>query len=240
MKWHRIALQAILICGLPLAAQEVIVTTPQGEAFLLEVSQDRTIADVVKVAEVFTTLASHPQRLLIEVDLDNQPCAETVRWDWSLKKHGQYMGTPRDFDAPLTQDEQNDIRFIITFLANRSLISIAAHRLDLEEAGDRIDRVHPLKFLMYVFTDEELKVGIRNIRGKGWVWGDFVGGLKESLATEARIGNLQPHQMQEFARQVKVDHAHLAPYVDQRNWDEFIDTLIVKVPRAGDHGRFDS
>jgi len=67
------------------------------------------------------------------------------------------------------------------------LISIAIAKGDLVAAGDRIDHVHPLRFLEAVFTDEELKVGIRNIRGKGWVWNHFVGGLKDSLSTEFNI-----------------------------------------------------
>jgi hypothetical protein len=157
-----------------------------------------------------------------------------------VKRHGQYLGYPRNYEVALTDAEKKDIYTIVTFLADQSLLSIAAHRSELEATGDRIDAIHPLNFLATVFTNEELKVGIRNIRKKGWIWGDFIGGIKEALATESKINNLREDQIKDFCKRVKIDPRVLfAPYKN-KNWDELIDTLIKKVPRAGQYDRYDS
>lgn len=173
---------------------------------------------------------------------DDNPTMEIARFfeDWDLKKHGQYLGTPRNYGASLSPEERNDIRYIVTFLADRSLVVIAAHRSNLEEAGDRIDHIHPLKFLMTVFTDEELKVGIRRIRGRGWIWNDFIGGIKASLITEAGMGNVNTNQAGDFARAVGVNVDLIAPALQRQDWEEFVDLLITHVPRKGDPGRYDN
>ena len=159
---------------------------------------------------------------------------------FASKKHGQFLGTPRDYFAPLMANETADIRHIVTSLANRSLVHLLANRGEFEAAGDRVDHVHPLKFLTVIFTDEELKVCIRNMRGRGWVWSNFAAGLTDSLATESNIDNLRVDQIYDFASTVEIDPSMIQPSLEQKRWEEFINLLIEHVPRKGDHGRYDS
>ncbi|MCB1181278.1 MAG: hypothetical protein KDK55_04575 [Chlamydiia bacterium] len=152
---------------------------------------------------------------------------------------GGYLGYPRDYYAPLNSTERSDIHYIITSLANRSLASILFHKSELEAAGDRIDHVHPLRFLECVFTTEEYKVGIRNIRGRGWIWGDFIGGIKSSLGVEADIDNLTHEMIYDFATTVQIKPGLILPEIQNRNWDKFVDLLIMHIPRKGDGNRYD-
>ena len=208
------------------------------------------------IQAVFTILALfvlhlpvHSEELLL-VDQEGRYC--TLELDnskeylfedagiFASKKHGQFLGVPRDYYAPLAANEIGDIRYIVTSLANRSLIHLLANRGEFEAAGDRVDHVHPLKFLMVIFTDEELKVCIRNMRGRGWVWGSFASGLTDSLATESSIDNLRIEHIYDFASTVEIDPNMIVPSVEQKKWEEFINLLIEHVPRKGDHGRYDS
>ncbi|MCH9610411.1 MAG: hypothetical protein S4CHLAM81_12860 [Chlamydiales bacterium] len=153
-------------------------------------------------------------------------------------KRGGPLGYPRDYSIGFSEEEFADIQFIVLTLADKSLVSIAKERYALESAGDRIDHVHPLNFLLAVFTNEELKVGVRNIRGKGWVWSNFVGGIKQTLSTEAQINNVMPF-LQDFTSKLEISVPVVLPAVRSKNWDLFIDQLIRYVPRKDDSGRYD-
>lgn len=204
---------------LPLLAANIVLLTP---GFSLDFSEEGSAC-------------------FFAIDSMEEPSAEAVGfWGWLTAKHGDFLGYPRNYHAPVTAGERADIHYIVTFLADKSLMTIAKHRSELEEAGDRINHLHPLRFLMTVFTDEKLKVAIRNIRSRGWVWDSFYGGLKESLITEASLQNLKPEQLQHFARTVDVSPSVLDPAIKKDDWDLFIDLLIKHVPRKGDHGRYDN
>ncbi len=109
----------------------------------------------------------------------------------------------------------------------------------LEAAGNRIDHIHPLRFLMTVFADDKLKVDIRNIRSKGLVWDHFVGGLKECLSTETSIGNVTMDQVLHFAKTLNLSPSLIADAVFSQMWDDFVDLLIMHIPRSGDYDRYD-
>ncbi len=230
---------ASLIFLMPLTteAKEVFVTLHE-ECFYLSVDEKATLEDVTKKIKAFAN--PEMNTVLIELPLKEDQWIEPVRWKLKAKRHGQNLGFSRDYFAQLHPSEHNDIRFIITFLANKSLISIAGHRGALEEAGDRIDHIHPLRFLLTVFSDEELKVGIRNIRGKGWVWGDFVSGIKESLSTEMYNQNMTDAHVLDFASRLGIKAHLITPAVKAGQWDDFIDILITEIPRKGDFRRYDS
>ena len=155
------------------------------------------------------------------------------------RQSGGPLGYPRDYAVGLSNDERRDIQFIVRTLADKSLVTIAKERYSIEAAGSRIDHVHPFNFLLAIFLDEELKVAIRNIRGKGWVWANFMSSLKQTLSTEMAIQNIFPH-LQDFAGKLSIDSQLIIPAVRSRNWDLLVELLIKHVPRNSDSGRYDS
>lgn len=233
--------------------ESVAVTNGSGECFFIEVDAKSTLKEVADKVAHLETGGKKSEKILVEMDFGRngygtseytpaclQPTSQDV-WNINAKKqHGQFLGTPRNYYISLTNQETGDIRYIITTLANRSLISIAKCRDSLQTAGDRIDHIHPLRFLFVVFSDEELKVGIRNIRGRGWIWGDFISGIKESLTTESSNNNMCDEYVIDFANQIGIDPNIILPAVHAQNWDALVEELIVHVPRKGDHSRFDS
>jgi len=217
-------------------AQEVLVNTPDGETFLFDIDPSESLGTLQnKIASLSNGKKSN---LLIEISEEK---SEGFDMDLAAaRSQGGYLGYPRNYYTEVSPEERADIRFIITTLANKSLISIAIAKGDLEAAGDRIDHLHPLRFLMTVFSDEELKVGIRNIRGKGWVWNHFVGGLKDCLAAEMYIGNMKDEYVVNFSQIVKIDPRIITPTIIDQKWDDFVDQLITHIPRQGDHNRYDT
>lgn len=164
----------------------------------------------------------------------------TIRWNnkKAERHNGKALGYPRDYSCGVTANEKENIHFIVKTLADKSLIVIAKERYSLEAAGDRIDHVHPLNFLLVIFSDEEMKVAIRNIRGKGWVWSNFLGGLKDTLNAESQIKNILPY-VNDFAAKLNIDPNLILPAIQSKNWDLLVDQLIHYIPRSGDSNRYD-
>lgn len=144
----------------------------------------------------------------------------------------------RNYLAPVTQKEAEDIGYIVRTLANKSLLQIKGHESSLKSAGDRIDHVHPFQFLACIFTNQELIVCMRNLQGRSWVWKDFLKGLSTSLTEEKARNNLAQYA-QDLASRIKVDVNLITPHIVASKWDKLVDTLIKYVQREGSGGRYD-
>lgn len=144
---------------------------------------------------------------------------------------------PRSYEAGVSASEAEDIAFILKSLANHSLAKLKGEESSLKRAGDRIDDVHPLQFFLCAFTNEELKVCLRNLEGRSWVWKDFLKGVTESLAQEHANDNLMPY-LNDFAAQLNIDPKVLMPSINGGKWERFVTTLISVVPRAPGSDRY--
>jgi len=144
----------------------------------------------------------------------------------------------RDYNQPVTKKEKQDLSYIINSLSQDSLISLAKSKSSLKKTGDRIDHLHPLRFLITVFTSEELKAGVHGIRDRGWVWDEFLSGLTGSLSTESSKNNMKNEYILDFAQRVKIDPNLILPSIQQGQWKNFIHILIDSIPRQNDPNRY--
>ena len=238
---------SILSFFAPIFASQVLIKTDMGEHLSVNVQPEDNISKVKK--DIFQQLGIpvEQQRLYFEgkrVHDDENVQDFLIKEFWlehycdetMLPKGEDYV---RVYHAPLTEQEKADIRYIIITLANKSLTKLYQNKSHLDHVGDRIKPVHPLTFLEYVFTNDELIVGIRNIRKRGWVWDDFISGLKGSLKDELEKNNLQDEFIIEFANKIEIDISSIYPTIQNQQWVEFVDTLIKIVPRKGGGGRYD-
>lgn len=173
-----------------------------------------------------------PQTLNVQLVVDNQ--AINVK---SIQKSLSY----RNYDIPVDPKEKKDLAFILNTLARSSLIHIASSkvRASLNKAGDRIDHLHPLRFLMTIFTSEELKADISVVRNRSWVGSRFYEGIETSLQEESGKNNLLPYQIADFARNVGISVDLITPSIQAKRWKEFVNILVDNIPRQGDTGRYD-
>lgn len=229
----------------PLKAVEIIVDTGNESVHSFYMGPEDSLVDMID------TIAFH----FDEANSTASPCASTAfqrdigafRLELAVNK-GKIIAKsaknpdepPRDYFNSLSQADRDDIGYIVVTLANNSLFKILGHKSSLESAGDRVEHVHPFKFLETIFTNEELKVGIRNIQNKGgWVWSDFLEGITDSLTKEAAVDNLKEEYVKDFAKNVKIDQKLISPSLKKRDWKKFVQVLIDNVPREGNPNRYD-
>ena len=128
---------------------------------------------------------------------------------------------------------------LYTTLADKAVAKLPLYKKELDAAGDRVDNVHPLRFLETIFNEEEYKVALRVVRKKSWVWNEFITGTKGSFNEDFKIGNLTDNQVLVFSKSVGIDPRLIIPYSRAANWDNFVDTLITEIPREGEPARHD-
>ncbi len=145
---------------------------------------------------------------------------------------------PREYYVEVTPQEKKEITYIVTTLADKSHAKLLLTQGSLERAGNRVGHVHPLRFMLCIFTDEKLKVGIHNMRKKPFVWDNFISSMGESFQSESLRNNITPDMVRDFAKRLQINPDYLFHHVQQQNWNAFVDALITYVPRNEGHDRY--
>lgn len=222
----------------PISALEVLIYSDQGQSFVLQFEPEDSLASGIEsirqqldsfVESDGPLTCGHEETLVVNLSGLDNPCLAKG----ALHKKG---GT-RDYKATLKDSEREDIGYVVRTLSNHSLIKIATLSSSLKKTGDRIEHIHPFKFLECVFDDEELKVCLRNMQGRKWVWKEFVDGLVRSFSEESAHNNVKPH-LQAFVDHISIDAKLIQGAVQGRDWDELVSLLIRHVPRKGAVNRY--
>jgi hypothetical protein len=234
-----------------LTANGFDVYTPEGEFLFIETDESSSVSDIKEKLEQVTGYSSTQQKLIMGDQVLRDPMSDDafagedgmwVYFDLTPSLFEKGDGIPRaagrDHSHLPTDSEKADIEFIVTTMGNSSLPSIAWNKSKLKSAGDRIDRIHPLRFLEEVFTNDKTIVGIYNLRSRGWLWDRFTKGLFDTLTEESNKDNLNSF-IAMFATSVKVDKGLIKAAIVGQRWSDFLKLLIKHVEREGDPDDFD-
>ncbi len=221
-----------LLTAMKLIADPVLIESEAGANYAVDVDCEDSFRNVIQhisdCVQLVETGAEDANGILIK-KLASGPMSVKLNKD---EKGG------RDYSLLPTEQHQADMIFILTTLADSSLIKIKGSESSLKRAGNRINPIHPLQFLMFIFTNERLKVAMVNIQGRSWVWKEFLKGLTNSLKEESALGNIMPFA-EEFANTVSVPSAIILPIMQSEKWENLIDALIKHVPRQPPSKRYD-
>ena len=201
-------------------------STEESSAIFLE--PNHRLGDVLEYADSYFYSTDSIQPAQANYDLRVSTMGVTL----SPKK------TWRDYNIPVSKKEKQDVAYIINSLSKDSLVSLAKSRSSIKKVGDRVEHLHPLRFLMTIFTSEELKAGIHGIRDRSWVWDEFCSGLIDNLKEEFSHQNLKDEYVLDFAERVKIDPNLITPSIHQGQWKQFINILIDRIPRQNDSNRY--
>lgn len=141
----------------------------------------------------------------------------------------------RKFKPP-NEDQEKAISSLVQILGNENWVSIWNKRKELTRIKTRIIDVHPLQFLGYIFTNNNLIPAMKNMEGDKLVWGKFKDPLFNTLEEENKAKNVLPY-VESFAKIVKIDSALLLPAVKKGDWDKLLTILMDKANRKGNPGR---
>jgi len=202
MRFSIISTVGFLSIASLLSGAEILIPNAHGDLVYLEADPHETIEELQIRAEFEPVSIVQREEAIVPMSLE------------------------RDFYAGLSVQEMDDIRYIVRFLSDNHEIKILIHQSSLDSAGDRIFHVHPLAFLKFIFSDPELKVKVRNIKGKSLVWRHFIGGVKGSLSEEYHKNNLLPEHYEDLARHIGIKVNKLDHSIERADWDGLVNILI--------------
>lgn len=145
----------------------------------------------------------------------------------------------RNYKERPNEFEKKSIRYIIETLAKTDLTELYFHKPKLYEAKSKVNHIHPLRFLAYIFSEKDLKAWMRAIKKKSWVWKQFFKGLKSSLQEESDHNNMNIGFINDFAQNVGIDPALIKDSILQKHWSEFVDILIERLSPKDKSNRYD-
>jgi hypothetical protein len=227
---HKILLSALVMGGSTISAKDLALLNAEGEPDVYIDSKGQFEEVVDSIGEYFQCLDRMND---LQTDLIFTLVVSNDRV--TVRKKEDF----RDYYAPVTKQEKKDIHYIVTSLAYDSLISLGASKSSLKKAGDRIEQLHPFKFLSTIFTNEELKAGIHAIRDRtAWVWDEFIGGFVRGFKEETAKKNMKNEFIQDFSSVVGIDPALIMPSIQGGKWKEMVNILIDTIPRENDPNRY--
>lgn len=225
-------------CAFVVAASPL---TAFDRAALIEVIPEETIESLSQRLDKDVGVDLEEQLVFLVKDLseDNRGQYYLVTADDDLYQRESSLSPYRAYENTLTPQERATISDIVLTLANTSYPKLLLKKGELDRKGAQIDHVHPLRHLACIFTDEQLKAGIRNIREKKLVWRSYVNGLGSSLTEESQRDNLKEGYILDFAQMVGINPSLIWPLINERRWRDFIEVLIDSIPRKGNPRRYD-
>ncbi len=130
---------------------------------------------------------------------------------------------PRDYWAPLTAEEEQNIYYVIHTLGTTPTISLGWHQKELEEAGRASGHVHPMRYMRFVYTHPELSKDIQTI---GYIpWKRFSKDFGESFSQEAAVGNLGQPIQHDFCDATNLDKHFFEPFFVSNDWYAMMNAL---------------
>lgn len=134
-------------------------------------------------------------------------------------------GTHHFYTLRLTSDDCHNISKLIKNMADLNLWELLKKSKDMKKLGRKIEPVHPLRFLGYIFSNHELKKRMPKIKDSHFKWVKFTEGLCDRLSKEARQDNLNRF-IPGFAQTVGYSEAAIEDFVRRHDWHGMLDFLM--------------
>lgn len=129
------------------------------------------------------------------------------------------------YSLTLTEADGLNIHYIIKSMAKNGWFTLLKKKFEMERCGDAVRHVHPLRFLGFIFGDPQRKHYMHMVKKSSIKWSRFKGGLFPNLQKEYETNGIYPY-LAGFAKLVDVDKQLLMHYIENQNWDGFLNALF--------------
>lgn len=131
----------------------------------------------------------------------------------------------------LTDSDRHTIASIIETVAYTNPLLLLPKQGEMKRKGDKINIVHPLRFLGVVFTDHELVKALKKIKENGFKWDGFLtgklsgrDGIAQRLDEEYNSNNFMEY-VPGFCRHLGLNaeqEEHVRKYCNKKDWGGLI------------------
>ncbi len=133
---------------------------------------------------------------------------------------------------PITEAEAQVIYKIIDTVGNNGYGTLLLKRGELRDLGNKVQHIHPLRFLGTLFTNPDLKkcmveVQSKNLKWRGFMDGDHpTPGFVAKCEREYARNNFEPYILS-FCQAVKAHPDQVRALIEKREWEKLVQYLIL-------------
>lgn len=157
----------------------------------------------------------------LSADEVTEPVAQTVE----ETNVGNVVSEQIDFKLEVSDDHAKIIDEIIVTMGSSSVIGLGFKKNHLKALGKKINGVGTLQFLGYIFTRDDLKKHMANIRKSSMKWNGFMDGVKPGLNKIEASKELYS-DLPGFAKTLNVKTDPLVKKAEEKDWNGFVSYLI--------------
>lgn len=240
---------SILLAELPPSLQESLTFEVKGQSLhffcqkkaLAFVRQriGQIIQEGVEEAAFFRAKMCHPEIKWVELDALNQWIATVnpilfLDKGWLKGDHAKRVSqrtlsgreeTRHFYGLRLSFDDCDNISKLIKNMADLNLWDLLKKVKEMKKLGRNLQPVHPLRFLGYIFSKEELKNRMPKIKDNYFKWSEFTDGLFERLSKEADHHNLSRF-IPGFVQMIGCSEVVIEQCIIDRDWLGMLDYLM--------------
>lgn len=249
MKWKPSLahLCALLALSSTCQAEEILFEMHNSEPAVMEIQADETLETLSTRLAAHFDVPMQEQLLFVVPENERGLIYHLVRLDQvlpnpMLAKTSQRLDPPpavgRDYYRPHSAEDLKTLTWLIYALANYSYPKLLIQKWEIEKAGDRIDHLHPLRHILLIFTNEQIKVNAANLRQRGLIWNQYIDGLGDTLTEEFLRDNITEAHIVHFAQTLNLSPAVVRSAIQQMQWEQLFDILIQTLPRQGNPRRY--
>lgn len=136
-------------------------------------------------------------------------------------------GNPTDLYTKLhiKDSDKRIISSMIDTIANTNVFQLALKEREVQQKGDKINHVHPVRFLGTVFSDPKIKNDMIEIKRSYFKWNGFIGGFSKRMDEEFQRDNVLRY-VPGFAASLNIDPEQVKRYVQSQDWDGLVRFLM--------------
>ena len=114
-----------------------------------------------------------------------------------------------------------NIHDLLAKMSSKGVFSLLKNAKSLYSLGDKIRRVHPLRFSGYIFSQHDLRKKMKTISESSFKWNNFINGFGDRMDKEIRQGNFYHHLpgFYDSLKHLPMDRSAVEQLIESRNWN---------------------
>jgi len=129
------------------------------------------------------------------------------------------------YNLRLTHEDQKNIEKLIKKLADLNVFELLLKKKEMEKLGDKIQPVHPLRFIGYIYSCPDLRKRLSKIKSNYFKWNNFIGGFGDRMSAEFSRNNLLSY-LPGFSHFTGISLQTVESYIQRKDWDGFVVSMM--------------
>jgi hypothetical protein len=129
------------------------------------------------------------------------------------------------YQLRLLDKDKKRIDKLIKELADSSYWSLLRRKKEFDKLKEKIEPIHPLRFIGYIYSKDSLKKRMPRIQNESLKWNRFVSSFGDRMSKEASHGNLLPY-LPGFCQLLGVNPRDVEHFIQKRDWKKLLDFLM--------------